>query len=307
MAIHPDTTVGPVSLTVSNLDRALGFYSGVLGFSIARRQGTTAVLSADASTPLVVLTEVPGVRPQPRRSTGLYHLAILVPGRAALARTLRRLLGAGYPIHGASDHLVSEALYLADPDENGIEVYADRPRAHWPHRGEAIAMDTRALDLEGLLAELDKPPSADVRHTLDPTTRIGHIHLRVSDLRQSEAFYHGVLGFEVMQRDYPGALFVAAGGYHHHIGMNIWGGIGAPPPPPGTAGLRWFAICLPDDAGQQAVLARLQTASVGLHQTEAGWFLRDPSHNGILLTSGRGLGIAEAAATVPLDAERPVA
>jgi catechol 2,3-dioxygenase len=307
MAIHPDTTVGPVHLTVSNLDRALGFYTGALGFSLARRQGTTAVLSADTSTPLVVLTEVPGAGPQPRRSTGLYHFAILVPGRAALARALRRLLGAGYPIHGASDHLVSEALYLADPDGNGIEVYADRPRAQWPRRDEAIVMDTRALDLEGLLAELDKPPSADGRHTLDPTTRIGHIHLRVSDLRQSEAFYHGVLGFEVMQRDYPGALFVAAGGYHHHIGMNVWAGIGALPPPSGAAGLQWFAICLHDEAELQAVFTRMQTASVGLHQTEAGWFLRDPSHNGILLTSGRGLGIAEAAVTVPLDAARPVA
>ena len=307
MAISPDTTVGPVSLTVSNLDRALGFYNGVLGFSLARRQGTTAVLSAGVSPPLVVLTEVPGARPQPRRTTGLYHFAVLVPDRASLARALTRLLEAGYPIHGASDHLVSEALYLADPDGNGIEVYADRPRAQWPRRDEAIVMDTRALDLEGLRAELDGRPNAEGGGALAPATRIGHIHLRVSDLRQDEAFYHGVLGFEVMQRNYPGALFVAAGGYHHHVGMNIWGGIGAPPPPPGTAGLRWFAICLPDDAGLRAVLAHVRAASVSLRQVEAGWFLRDPSHNGILLVSGGGLGIAEAVTAVPLDAARPVA
>ncbi|MGH7407638.1 MAG: VOC family protein, partial [Candidatus Methylomirabilales bacterium] len=230
MTIAPATTVGPVSLTVSSLDRALRFYGGVLGLSVVRHQGGTAVLSAGGPAPLVVLAENPGAHRPPRSTTGLYHLAILVPSRRALAHALARLVDTRHPLHGASDHLVSEALYLADPDGNGIEIYADRPRDRWPRRGETIEMASKPVDLEGLLAELD-PPGPNGSHPVDPATRIGHIHLRVADLGSSEAFYQGVLGFEVMQRDYPGALFVSAGGYHHHIGMNIWAGRDAPPPP----------------------------------------------------------------------------
>ncbi len=303
MTIAPATTVGPVSLTVSSLDRALSFYGGVLGLSATRHPGGTAVLSGGASTPVVSLTEVASAQPQPRRTTGLYHLAMLVPSRPALARALARLVEARYPLHGASDHLVSEALYLADPDGNGIEIYADRPRDRWPRRDQTVQMASDPLDLEGLLAELSGP-GAGAGPPMDPATSIGHVHLRVSDLKQSEAFYHGVLGFDVSQRDYPGALFVAAGGYHHHIGMNTWGGAGAPPPPSESVGLRWFAINVPDGPELKAVLARVRMANIDVRQTDAGWFLRDPSHNGIVLVSGGVMGIAKAASTVSVDTDR---
>jgi catechol 2,3-dioxygenase len=295
----PDrTTVGPVALTVSSLDAGLGFYRDVLGLHVAQRNTTTAVVSAGAA-PLVALVEVAGARRPPRGATGLYHLAILVPTRPALARALARLVAARYPLQGASDHLVSEALYLVDPDGHGIEIYADRPRDRWPRRGETVQMAADALDLEGLLRELDRPGGGDL---VDPATRIGHVHLRVADLAVGEAFYQGVLGFEVTQRDYPGALFVAAGGYHHHIGMNVWGSAGGTPPPAGSLALRWFAICLPDAAGLTSVLERARAAGVATQETRAGWRLRDPSQNTIILAAGE-MGIAAAASGVALDAD----
>jgi catechol 2,3-dioxygenase len=301
MVLPAQTTVGPVVLTVANLARSVGFYEGVLGLAAAHRDRQAAVLAA-GDTALVGLLEAPGARPPARRATGLYHLAILMPSRPALARALARLLEARYPIQGASDHLVSEAIYLADPDGHGIELYADRPRDRWPRRGEIVQMATDPLDLGELLGEAG-PPGAGGARGIDPAARIGHVHLRVADLGASEAFYHGVLGFEVMQRDYPGALFVAAGGYHHHIGLNIWGSAGAPPPPPDALALRWFAIRLPDDAALGSALERVRAASMGLVRTDAGWLMRDPSQNAIILASG-GMGIAATTAAVPLGADR---
>ena len=301
MSIHPATAVGPVFLTVAGLDRSVEFYRSVIGLGLAQRRGSTAVLSADGALPLVVLSERPGAHPQPRRTTGLYHLAILVPNRPALAAALNQLLESGYPLQGASDHLVSEALYLADPDGNGIEIYVDRPRDRWPSRGDRIAMATDPLDVDGLLAELGRGPRAGGEYRLPAGTRVGHIHLRVSELAQAEAFYHGLLGFDVMQRDYPGALFLAAGGYHHHIGVNTWAGVGAPPPPPTSAGLRQFAIVVPEASDLQALQERLRSAGIAAQEMPAGWFVRDPSQNGILLVAGPAPGITAVAEAVLPD------
>lgn len=303
MSIPAQTAVGPVALTVSSLARSVDFYEGVLGLSVAHRDGPTAVLSA-GTTALLGLREVPGASRPARRATGLYHFAILMPSRPALARALMRLLESRYPLQGASDHLVSEAIYLADPDGHGIELYADRPRDRWPRRGERVQMATDPLDLEDLLGEAGAPEAG--RRQVDPATVMGHVHLRVADLGESEAFYSGVLGFEVTQRDYPGALFVAAGGYHHHIGLNIWGSAGAPPPPPDALALRWWAIRLPDDQALGAVVERVRAASIGHARTDAGWLVRDPSQNLIILASETGMGIATTAAAVPLGADRVV-
>ena len=280
-SIHPDTHIGSVHLTVSDPDRSLGFYRDTLGFHLLERKNSTVALTADGTHVLLTLTGQPNARPKQQRTTGLYHVAILVPSRADLARTLRHLAEAGYPLEGWADHLVSEAIYLADPDGNGIEIYRDRPREQWPRRNRQIQMATDPLDTEGVLAEADDRPWDG----LPSQTRIGHIHLQVSDLRQAEAFYHGLLGFDVVTRDYPGALFVSAGGYHHHIGLNTWAGVGAPLPPPDAVGLRDFTIALPNRVEMQRIVDRLKAAQVELTEQVNGLSLRDPSSNGLLLTT----------------------
>ena len=200
--------------------------------------------TGDASdTPVVELVGDPDAPPRPRGTSGLFHLAILVPGRPDLARALQRVAEAGWRLTGASDHLVSEALYLSDPEGNGIELYRDRPREQWPVRDGVLQMDTLPLDLDGVLGELRRE---DASAGMPPGTRIGHVHLNVGDLAAAEAFYSGALGFDVTVRGYPGALFVSAGGYHHHLGLNTWAGEGVPPPPSGSRGLREFEIVLPN-------------------------------------------------------------
>ncbi len=216
----------------------------------------------------------------PRR-TGLYHLAILVPTRRDLAASLLRLARTRWPLQGASDHLVSEALYLADPDGNGIEIYRDRPRPEWPRDGEQLQMATLPLDLEDVLGELD----GGAEEALPAGTRIGHVHLQVANLPSSEAFYSGMLGFDVTVRGYPGALFVSAGGYHHHIGLNTWHSRDAAAPSPGTIGLRSFEVQFPDEASLRKVLDRVQAAGVHAQRVDGGTLVRDPSGNGVLLRS----------------------
>ncbi|MGI8597046.1 MAG: VOC family protein [Thermoleophilaceae bacterium] len=165
--------------------------------------------------------------PPPRWSSGLFHLALLVPSRAELARAVRRVTGAGGRFTGASDHLVSEALYLNDPEGNGIEIYRDRPREEWEHTGGEVRMSTLALDLDAVMAEL---PAGDGPDGMPPGTVMGHVHLSVADLAETESFYADVLGFDVTVRSYPGALFLSAGGYHHHVGANTWTSAGVPAP-----------------------------------------------------------------------------
>lgn len=280
-SIHPGTTVGPVALAVADLRRSEQFYCDVLGLRVLNRASGTLTLTADGAVPLVLLAERPGARPRPARTTGLYHFAILVPSRAELARSLRRLAEMRYPLTGASDHLVSEALYLDDPDGNGIEIYRDRPRAEWPRHNGQIQMAVDPLDIDGILGELE----GDARpwDGIAPGTVLGHMHLHVADLRAAEAFYCGVLGFDLMLRFGPSALFISAGGYHHHVGLNIWAGVGAPPPPADAAGLRYFVVQLPDTAALDAVLARVRQAQVPSETTPEGTILRDPSSNQLVL------------------------
>lgn len=281
MTLPPTTQIGSVALTVADLARAIRFYADVLGWEVLRQDAGTANLGAAGAAAVLEIAALPGARPKPARSTGLYHIAILVPTRWDLACVLRRLIQADWPLQGVADHGVSEALYLADPDGNGIEVYVDRPRAVWPRRNGQLQMVTDPLDLGGLLAELDR----DRRPWpgLPAGTRIGHVHLHVADLRQAESFYCGVLGFDLMQRYGPSALFVAVGGYHHHIGLNTWAGVGAPPPPVDAVGLRHFTIELPDPRALEETAQRVQTAGWPIEQANDGWRLNDPSANPIRL------------------------
>lgn len=271
------TAVGPVQLAVRDLDRSLAFYTQRIGLEPLPEDGSGPVVLGAAGFPLLSLVENPAARTV-RGTTGLFHFAILVPTRLDLANVLARFAATGTRLSGAADHGVSEALYLSDPEGNGIEIYRDRPAEDWPRAGGKLAMITEALDLEALLAEGKKAPSPP---TLPAGTIMGHVHLHVRNLAEAESFYVGVLGFEEMQRYGPSALFVATGGYHHRIGLNTWQGEGAPPPPPDATGLRHFLIRLPDRRALDHVGERLRTVDRSVEPLGEGFFTRDPSGNGL--------------------------
>jgi catechol 2,3-dioxygenase len=278
-SIDPATSMGPVRLTVAELERARDFYRDAIG--LAELPSANGALRLGAGDQRVVeLVGDPAAPPRPRGTSGLFHLAILVPSRADLARALQRVAEAGWRLSGASDHLVSEALYLSDPEGNGIEIYRDRPRDEWPVRDGLLQMDTLPLDLDGVLSELRRE---DASAGMPSGTRIGHVHLNVGDLAAAEAFYSGALGFDVTVRGYPGALFVSAGGYHHHLGVNTWAGEGAPPAPEGSRGLREFEIVLPTAESLAAEEERLREG--GFEPDREGDRVRvtDPSGNRVVL------------------------
>lgn len=275
------THIGCVHLQVRDLGRSLAFYRDLLGFREIGREGTTVFLSAPGwRSPLLVLTGRRDARPKPPRTAGLYHVAIRLPTRRDLARVFRRLLEHGWPFQGFSDHGVSEALYLPDPDGNGLELYRDRPREQWPWRNGRLLMVTAPLDVEDLLREATSEPWEG----LPAGTDIGHIHLHVGDLDEAEAFYSGILGLAVTQRDYPGARFFAAGGYHHHVGTNIWAGRGAPPPPPEAVGLRAFTLVVSEETAWAGIRERAMAAGLSVREGPGVLFLQDPSGNAVQVT-----------------------
>lgn len=278
-ADHP--TISQVHLRVTDRERAMSFYGGLLGFREVRKSGGDLLLSPTGLEPTqIVLTIDATSPPKPAGTTGLYHIAILHAHRGALAQRVRSLIEHEYPLQGASDHGVSEAIYLADPDGNGVELYVDRPRESWPWQNGMVAMVSEPIDINDLLATAEDGASDKI----PPEARIGHIHLQVSDLKRSEEFYHGLLGFDVTQRSYPGALFLSKGGYHHHIGLNIWGTRNASPKPPGAIGLMSFSITLP---GEEWESARKRLQDKGMESPADGGRIvaMDPDGNMIHLIS----------------------
>lgn len=276
--LDPGTHIGRVHLQVSNLQRSLDFYQNKLGFRLVSQNGKNVALSATGTEPtLIMLTEILNAIPRPKNTTGLYHVAIRLPGRAELAQVFRHLLNERWPFQGFADHSVSEALYLADPDSNGLELYADRPRDVWWGADGKIKMGVDPLDIKDLLSAGDRPWTG-----IDPGTDIGHIHLQVSDLARSEAFYAGLIGLDVIEPDYPGALFLSAGGYHHHLGMNTWTGINAPPPPPNAVGLISFSLSIPEKDNIHDLLARVLSTGTKLERShDESFLIRDPDGNGV--------------------------
>lgn len=275
--------IGHVCLRVADLERSLQFYQGLLGFEASAGAGDRAAALAlpGSQSPLVILRKQPGASPRPRHSSGLYHYALRLPGRRSLGRAVLELARRGWPFEGFSDHGVSEAVYLQDPDGNGLELYVDRPRETWELRGGEVTMRTVPLNLDGLLRELGEDPQPWAG--LEPGTVVGHIHLHVSDLAAAEGLYRGILGLEVTNRRYPGALFLAADGYHHHVAVNTWAGVGAPAPPAHSVGLHYFAWLVSDPGEWQALHQRLAGAGVPVEQTPDGLMVTGPDGIRLLL------------------------
>lgn len=266
------TTLGPVTLQVADLARSLDYYERTLGLHVLGGSPRSATLGTqDGATPLVILKEHPGATPVPKRGRlGLYHFAILLPSRAALGRFVRHLADANV-YAGMSDHLVSEAVYLTDPDGLGIEVYADRPSGEWRHEGGQLVMATNPLDVQDVLrAAGDEPWSG-----MPAGSRLGHVHLFVGDLEAASRFYHTALGFDKIGWSYPGALFLSAGGYHHHLGTNTWAA-GAEPAGENDARLLEWEIRVPSADDAKAALESLRGASVAVEETVDGGVARDP-------------------------------
>ena len=280
----PDTLrLGPAHLTVSNLDDSIAFYERAIGLQVHDRDRDVATLGAGEED-LLVLVEDPGAAPSGHHA-GLYHFALLLPTRQDLARALKRVAGTPTRIEGASDHGVSEAIYLRDPDNHGVELYADRPREQWPpprKEGDRYDIITIALDVEDLLREVeDEQPQAQMASGLV----IGHVHLHVGDIEQGLGFYRDVLGFEVMA-NIGSAAFVSAGGYHHHVSFNVWLGPDVKPLPPHTAGLREWTVILPSRDDVQTVRARVIDAGLDAHDHDGGFLVRDPWQTAVAFIAG---------------------
>lgn len=274
MEIAPATRMGPVELSVADLERTLDYWQGVVGLRVLARDNDRASLGVD--TELVRFVEEPGAR-SARGFAGLFHVALLLPSRRDLARWLAHAGQDRVALEGLSDHAVSEAIYLRDPDEHGIEIYADRPREEWEGRVREL-MTTIPLDVDSLFAELDEPQAA-----LPDGTVVGHTHLCVSDVADTVHFYGDELGFEVMAQLGPMAAFLAAGGYHHHVGANTWESRDRPKAPAGTARLLEATIVVPDEAELERVAGRLE-----VDVEDGGITVEDPSGNPLLLTAGVG-------------------
>jgi catechol 2,3-dioxygenase len=271
--------LGPVHLTVTDLDRSARFYEQSIGL----RKGSDPLSGGDSrgltltsgGEDLLVLHEQPDARPAGRHA-GLYHFALLHPSRTELARAMKRLLATRTPISGASDHTISEAIYLPDPDGNGIELAADRPREHWGDLSDPTRIGgPTPLDLQELLDSVsDEEPRAEA----SPELTVGHLHLHVGDIDGALAFWRDGIGFEVMTR-FPSAAFIAAAGYHHHLGLNTWRGEGVPPQPEGVVGLRHWTLELPDEAEMVATRERVEATGAEVEERGDGFRSRDPWRN----------------------------
>jgi len=279
--IAPTAVMGPVHLTVADLERSLAYYREAIGLELLGRTAGEASLGA-GETQLLALVEVPGAQPAPR-STGLFHFALLLPDRVSLARWLAHAAREQTRLEGLSDHFVSEAVYLRDPDHHGIELYADRPRERWEGLvGQRLTTDP--LDVEDLLGEL-ADPRTEPFDGLPSGTVMGHVHLQVASIPETVAFYRDVLGMDLTAQLGAEAAFLSAGGYHHHVGANTWASRGAGPPPAEAAALRHATILLPDGTERDRVAGRLADAGQQPEQCGDGVLVRDPSGNALLLAA----------------------
>ncbi|MEY8744178.1 VOC family protein [Paenibacillus tundrae] len=280
--IPATTHLGEVSLRISNLERSIQFYTQVVGLKLLERKDSVATFTVDGQHSLLRLEEIPNAVTMPERSSaGLYHFAILLPDRKSLGLALRNLAASGIEI-GQGDHLVSEALYISDPDLNGIEIYADRPRDTWQRDADNnYIMGTNPVDVQSLF-DLS---ANETWEGLPVGTVIGHVHFHVRSLEESRRFYHGVLGFDIVGNFVNmSALFISAGGYHHHIGLNIWAGSGAPVNPSHATGIEYFTIVYSSQEERNQAVEQLREAGATLTQQNDVYFTVDPQQIHIRLT-----------------------
>ncbi|MDR9744167.1 VOC family protein [Paenibacillus taichungensis] len=281
--IPATTHLGEVSLRISNLDRSIQFYTEVVGLKLLERSDKVATLTADGKQSLLRLEQLTDAVTMPVRSTsGLYHFAILLPDRKSLGLALRNLAESGIEI-GQGDHLVSEAFYISDPDQNGIEIYADRARDTWKRDSENnYIMSSDPVDVDSLFALA----ANESWQGLPAGTVIGHVHFHVRSLEESRRFYTGVLGFDIVGNfANMSALFVSAGGYHHHIGLNIWAGTGAPVNPANATGIDYFTIIYDGKEQLEQALEQLRQSNTSIEQQGKDWFTVDPQNIRIRLTT----------------------
>lgn len=289
--IHPKTGIGLVHHTVADLEKQLEFYQTVIGFQVHWQEEGVAGLGV-GSKDLLILTESPGSK-RYRGTTGMYHFAILVPNQRDLARVIARLYSIKYP-NSPTDHLLTKTTYLDDPEGNNIEIYTESPEdgVFGFKNGQMIAQRAdgspssgrEPLDLEKLFSYLDETDKLE--KGLPPETKIGHVHLYVSDLEKTLNFYHKIIGLDNMGVDYNIRMgMVSAGGYHHHVGFNTWLGENAPPSPPNALGLRYFTLVLPSTEELNKVAQRIRTAGIAIQEIEKGYQVKDPSQINLRLTT----------------------
>lgn len=267
-----ETRLGRVRLQVADLDRSIAYYETIIGLRVLSRDGATAKLAPQGDDRIIVeLREKPGAKPVSRRGQiGLYHFAILLPNRVSLGRFIRHLATEGEHA-GMSDHFVSEAVYLQDPDGLGIEVYADRPRSEWRAEKSQLVMSTIPLDVQSLLRE-----AGDSQWSGMPAgTMLGHVHLHVGDLEKGAAFYHEALGLDKVVWNYPGALFMSAGGYHHHLGTNTWG-VGSSVASENDARLIEWEVIVPSSSDVDRAAASLEGKGFDVRRESGDAVARDP-------------------------------
>lgn len=281
MGFHtkPTTFVGHVKIKVENIERSLTFYQEVLGFKILERTTSTAKLTTDGKTSILSLEQPENVIPKRGRTTGLYHFAILLPERSDLANIVVHFVEKGIRF-AASDHLVSEALYLDDPDGNGIEIYIDRDPSVWKWENNEVAMTTIRLDIQNLLTSIDPGKSWE---GMPEGTVMGHIHLHVADLEKSEEFYVKGLGLDVVNRFAGQALFMSDEKYHHHVAVNVWNGVGAPIPAENSVGLESYTLIYNNEEARQEIINNLSNIGAVVTEENQTFITQDPSGNKVIL------------------------
>ncbi|MBH0163927.1 VOC family protein [Fictibacillus sp. 7GRE50] len=278
--IHEKTHIGSVTLKVRNLEKLVTFYTETIGLQVLTKRKSIVELTADGKTPLIILEGNPELRARPIKSAGLYHLALLVPSRTDLANVLYHFIETNTHLQGASNHRFSEAIYLQDPENNGIEIYRDVNREDWrrDERGKLPAV-SEPLDVQSLLAERD----TKTWNRLPENTVMGHVHLNVLNIAEAETFYMNILGFEEQTRMGNHALFISAGGYHHHIAVNIWNGRDGQSNRDDVTGLLHYEIIVPSLLEVEKVLGALEREQVPYHIESQTILLKDPSGNGIVI------------------------